>query len=79
VIDVAVSADRIITHREAENELKYKTLCVEVQRMWNMNCIIIPVIKGATGIVAKGLKKNLQAIPVKHSIDSLQKTAVLVT
>jgi hypothetical protein len=26
--------------------------------------------------VAKGLKKNLGAIPGKHSIDSLQKTAI---
>jgi hypothetical protein len=43
--------------------------------------MIIPVITGATGIVTKGLKKNLEAIPGKHSIDShsLQKTAVLGT
>jgi hypothetical protein len=42
-----------------------------------MKCIIIPVIFGATGIVTKGLKKNLEAIPGKHSIYSLQKTAML--
>jgi hypothetical protein len=41
--------------------------------------MIIPIIIGATGIVTKGLKKNLEAIPGKHSIDSLQKTAVLGT
>jgi hypothetical protein len=41
--------------------------------------MIIPVIIGATGIVTKGLKKNLEAIPVKHLIDSLQKTAILGT
>jgi hypothetical protein len=39
--------------------------------------MIRPVIIGATGIVTKGLKKNLEAIPGKHSIDSLQKTAIL--
>jgi hypothetical protein len=32
-------------------------------------CMIILVIIGATGIVTKGLKKNLEAIPGKHSID----------
>jgi hypothetical protein len=37
------------------------------------------VVTGATGIVSKGLKKNLETIPGKHSIDSLQKTAVLGT
>jgi hypothetical protein len=40
---------------------------------------IIPLIIGATGIVTKSLSKNLEAIPGKHSIDSLQKTAVLGT
>ena len=41
--------------------------------------MIIPVITGTKGIVTKGLTKSLKAIPVTHSIDSLQKTAVLVT
>jgi hypothetical protein len=50
---------------------------MEIQRMWNMKCMIIPVIIGATGIVAKGLKNNLETIPGKHSTDSLQKTAIL--
>ena len=39
--------------------------------------IIIPVIIEATGIVTKSLRKNLEAVPGKHSIDSLQKTAIL--
>jgi hypothetical protein len=40
----------------------------------------MPVIIGATGIVTRGLKKHLETIPGKHSIDSLQKkTAVLGT
>jgi hypothetical protein len=41
--------------------------------------MIIAVITGATGIVTKDLKKNLEAIPGKYSIDSLQKTAILGT
>jgi hypothetical protein len=43
--------------------------------MWNMKCFVIPVIIGATGIVTRGLKKNLETIPGKHSIDSLQKNS----
>jgi hypothetical protein len=39
----------------------------------------MPVIIGATGIVTKVLKKDYEATPGKHSIDSLQKTAVLGT
>jgi hypothetical protein len=41
--------------------------------MWNMKCFVIPVNIGATGIATRGLKKNLETIPGKHSIDSLQK------
>ena len=47
--------------------------------MWNLKCTIIPVIIGATGIVTRSLRKNLEAVPEKHSIDSLQKTAILGT
>ena len=41
--------------------------------------MIIPVIIGATAIVTRSLKKNLQAIPGTHPIDSLQKLAILGT
>jgi len=47
--------------------------------MWNMKCMIIPVNIGATGIVTKGLHKNVEAISAKQQIDSLQKTAILQT
>jgi len=39
----------------------------------------LPITIGATGIVTRNLRKNLEAIPGKHSIDSLQKTAILGT
>jgi hypothetical protein len=47
--------------------------------MYNMKCMVIPVVTGATVIVTRALRKNLEAIPGKHSIDSLQKTAILGT
>jgi hypothetical protein len=47
--------------------------------MWNMKCFVIPVIIGATGIVSKSLQKYLETIPGQHTIDSLQKTAILGT
>ena len=79
LIDVAILADRNVVQKEAENKLKSKSLCIEVQRMWNLKCTIVPVINGATGIVTRSLKKNLETIPGKHSIDLLQKTAILGT
>ena len=65
--------------KEAEKKLKYKSLYIEIQRMWKLNCKTIPVLIGVTGIVTRSLRKNLEAVPGKHSIDSPQKTAVLGT
>ena len=61
----------------SRKEVKCKSLCIERKRMWNMKCMIIPVIIGASGIITKGLRKNLEAITGKHSIDSPQKTVIL--
>jgi hypothetical protein len=47
--------------------------------MWNMKCMIVRVITGDTGIITKGLKKNVEIIPGKHSVDSLQRIAILGT
>jgi len=75
--DMAIPADRNVVRKEAGKKLKYRSLCVEIQRMWNLKCTIVPVIIGATGIVMRSLRKNLGAVPGKCSIDSLQKTAIL--
>jgi hypothetical protein len=54
-------------------------IIIEIQLMWNLKCTIIPIIIGATGIVTRSQRKNLEAVPGKHSIVSLQKTAILGT
>jgi phosphoenolpyruvate synthase/pyruvate phosphate dikinase len=67
--DVAIQTDRNITQREAEKKLKHKSLCTEIQRMWNVKCVVIPAVTGATGIVTRGLRKNLEAKPEKQPVD----------
>ena len=47
--------------------------------MWNLKYTITLVIIEATGIVTRSLRKNMENIPGKHEIDSLQKTAILGT
>ena len=60
-------------------EVKIQEFMYRDKRMWNLKCTIVPVITGATGIVTRSLRKNLEAVPGRHSIDSLQKTAILGT
>jgi len=77
LIDVAIPADRNFVQKEAGKKFKYKSLCKEIQRMWNLKRTIVHC--GATGIVTRSLRKNLEAVPGKHLIYSLQKTAILGT
>jgi len=73
---VAIPSDRNVVQKEAERKLKYKSLYIEIKRKWDLKCTIIPVIIGTTGIVTRSLRKNLETVPGKYSIDSLQKTAI---
>jgi hypothetical protein len=78
LVDVVILAGRNVVQKEAEKKLKYKSLCMKIQRMWNLKCTIIPVIIGATGIVTRSLRKNLEYIPEKHSIGSLLGTSHII-
>ena len=51
------------TNDDNNNNNSNKSLGIEIQRMWNPKCTIIPVIIGASGIVTRSLKKNLEAVP----------------
>jgi len=79
LIDVAISGDRIVIKKEAENILKYKDLTIEMQRMWNVKTKVIPVIIGATGAISKSFRKYMSNIAGNHEVKELQKTAILGT
>ena len=53
LIDVAISEDRNVIKKEAENILKYKDLTIEIKRMWKLKTMGIPVIIGVTGTISK--------------------------
>ena len=79
LIDIAVSGDRNVIKKEAEKILKYKDLTIEIQRMWNVETKVIPVIIRATGTISKSFRKYMCNIPGKHEVKELQKTAILGT
>ena len=74
LIDVAISGDRNVIRKEAE-----KILTTEIQRMWNVQTKVIPVMIGATGTVSKSFNKYVSNIPGKHEVKELQQTATLGT
>jgi hypothetical protein len=52
----AIPSDRNVIQEECEQKLRYKNLSIEIQRVWNMKCFVIPVVIEATGIVTRELK-----------------------
>ena len=66
LIDVAISGNRNMIKKEAEKILKYKYLTTEIQRMWNVETKVIPVIIRATGTNSKSFRKYVSNIPGKH-------------
>jgi len=79
LIDLAIQWDNNLMQKKAENKLIYKILIIEIQRMWNIKRYTIPKIIGATAVVTKGLKNYQKTIPGKHSVNSLQKTANIIS
>jgi len=61
------------------NNLKYKDLTIEIQRMLNVKAKVISVIIWATGTISKTFRKYVSSIPGKHQVKELQKTAILGT
>ena len=78
-IDVAICGDRNMIKKEAEKILKYKSLIIEIQGMWNVRAKVILVIIRMTGTISQSLGHYLNNIPGNHEIKELQKTAILVT
>jgi hypothetical protein len=79
LIDVAISGDRNVITKEAENILKYKDLTIETQFMWNVKTNVIAIIIVTTGIISKSFRRYLSNIPGKHETKEQQKTAALGT
>jgi len=68
-----------VIKKEAEKILKYKDLTIEIQRMWNVNTKVIPIIIRVTGTISKSFRKYVSNMPGKHEVKELQKAAILGT
>ena len=77
--DAAICGDGNVIKKEAGKILKYKDFIIEIQRMWNVETKVIPVITGPTGTIRKSLRQYLNSVPGKHEIKELQKAAILGT
>jgi hypothetical protein len=54
--DAAISGDRNVVTKVAENIPKYKDLTIEIQRLWHVKARVMPVIRGTTGTRSKSFR-----------------------
>ena len=79
LIDMSVPGDSNVIAKEYEKRSKYKDLEIEIQRMWKMKAVVVPVVVGALGIMSKDFEKYLKELPSDVSSKQIQKIALLGT
>ena len=77
LIDMTVPSDRNIALKETENKSKYKELELDVQRMWHMKTVVIPVVVRALGSVKKGMVENIKKVSERATMTEIQKICML--
>ena len=50
---------------------------LEIQRMWHMKTIAIPVVVGALGTVKKGMIENIEKVSKSANVTEIQKICML--
>lgn len=79
LIDVAVPCDQNVVTKEAEKRLKYKSLEIEISRMWGVKAQVVPIVIGALGFVPQNLSKNLSKLPGNSKDWEVQEIALFGT
>ena len=77
LIDMTVPSDRNIALKKNEKKSKYKDLELEIQRIWHMKTVVIPVVVGALGTVKKGMVENITKVSERATMTDIQKICML--
>ena len=73
------SADKDVSVEEFEKLSKYKYLEIEVEKLWHMETMTIPVVFGALYIINKGSEKHIEKIPGSQNLGEMQIKALTGT
>ena len=60
IIDISVPRDENIQDKELEKIGKYQSLKIELEQLWKVKIMVIPVVVGALGAIADRLPGSLQ-------------------
>ena len=78
-IDISGPRDENIQNKKLEKIDKYQTSKIELEQLWKVKIMVIPVVVGALGAIADRLPGWLAQIPGTISEVEPQKSALLET
>ena len=79
IIDFAVPGDSRIEEKEKDKIEKYQELGRELQKIWNVEVKIIPLVVGSLGAIPKQFGYRLKQISTTAGTAQVQKTVLLGT
>ena len=77
IIDISCPNDINVAQKEQEKISKYSGLRIELGRMWDCECMVIPIVVGSLGVVSLDFDKYRNMIPAKISSTMCIKIALL--
>ena len=77
IIDVSCPSDVNVTAKENEKITKYSGLRVELGKMWNCDCVVIPIVIGGAGSVSGKFLDYLMMIPAELSVEMCLKIMIM--
>ena len=77
ILDISCPSDVNVVAKENEKINKYSGLRVELSKMWNSECDVIPVVVGGLGCVSKNFEGYLKRIPAELSKELCIKITLL--
>ena len=77
IIDISCPSDVNVLSKENEKLTKYSGLRAELGKMWDSECVIIPVVVGGLGVVSEKFPDYLKMIPAELSTEMCVKITLL--
>ena len=77
IIDVSCPSDVNVSKKENEKLSKYSGLRVELGKLWNCECEVVPIVIGGLGTVSEKFVDYLRMIPAELSLELCLKITVL--
>ena len=77
IIDISCPSDVNALSKENEKISKYSGLRVELGKMWDCECVVIPVVIGGLGVISEKFPEYLKMVPAELSMEMCLKITLL--